>query len=68
MSKTFYSVIYAVWGADNKKIAWFDDKQAANNFANHDYRDAPVMHNVKNPETIKKYDELVAMTAYELAQ
>ena len=67
MSKTYYSVSYAVWGADNKKEAWFDDKAKANNFASHDYRDNPIIHNVSKPEAIKKYDELVAMTNYELA-
>jgi hypothetical protein len=66
MSKTYYGVVYAVWGADNKKTAWFDDKTEAYNFASHDYRDDPITHNVSNPETIKKYDELVKMTAYSL--
>ena len=67
MSKTFYSVTYAKWGADNKQTAWFDDKQKADEFASHDYRDNPVRHCVSKSETIKKYDELVSMTACEFA-
>ena len=40
--KTYYSVDYSVWGADSVKTAWFDNKEEAEHFAAHDYRDNPV--------------------------
>ena len=63
--KTYYSVVYRNWGADSASEAWFDDKKEAEEFADHDYRDNVVTHRVSKPETIKKYDEFVAMTAFE---
>ena len=63
--KTYYSVVYRKWGADKSTTAWFDDKKAAEEFSDHDYRDNPVAHHVSNSETIKDYDERVAMTQYE---
>jgi len=65
MKKTYYSVVYRSWGADRANEAWFDDKKEAEKFADRDYSDNVVTHNVSKLETIEKYDELVAMTAYE---
>lgn len=67
MTKTYYSVKYGVWGASAPRIAWFDDKAAANEFAAADYRDTPTAHHCSNPETIEKYNELVAITKDDLA-
>ena len=39
MHKTFYSVVYAVWGSDFCREAWFDDYAKAKAFAEEDYRD-----------------------------
>ena len=57
--KTYYSVVYRNWGADSASEAWFDDKKEAEKFANQDYRDDVVTHRASNPETIKKYENLV---------
>jgi len=67
MAKTYYSVVYRNWGADRASEAWFDNKEKAYNFANHDYRDAPIMHRVSRPEKIKECEELVGMTEFNLA-
>lgn len=64
MKKTFWSVTYAMWGADGTMEAWFDNKVEAVEFADADYRDEPVRHTVSKPETIRHYDELVARTRY----
>ena len=64
MKKTFWSVKYAVWGADGTMEAWFDDKAEAVEFANADYRDKPVRHTVSKQGTIRHYDALVADTRY----
>ena len=64
MKKTFYSVKYAVMGK-GQSVAWFDDKNKAYEFANHDYRDNPVRHTVSNPDKIKACEERVMMTNYE---
>ena len=64
MKKTFWSVTYSVWGANEPLEAWFDDKSEAVEFADADYRDKPVRHAVSKPETIRHYDELVARTRY----
>lgn len=59
--KTFYSVKYAVWGADGTSVKWFDNKEAAENFyKKHDHVDKPVAHRCSKPETIKEYEDLVA--------
>ena len=55
----FYSVKYRNWGADAPGVAWFDDKEEAEKFANQDYRDDVVTHRASNPETIKEYENLV---------
>ena len=39
MHKTFYSVVYAVWGSDFCREAWVDDYAKAKAFAEEDYRD-----------------------------
>lgn len=62
--KTYYSVVFGVWGADKPGEAWFDNKKEAEEFADHDYRDNPVAHHVSKAETIKEYDEYVAWTKY----
>ena len=62
MKKTYYSVVYRNWGADRPGRAWFDTKKAAEDFANHDYRDNVIAHHVSKTKTIKEYDELVART------
>ena len=67
MKKTYYSVVYRSWGADRANEAWFDNKEEADKFASKDYHDTPVAHHVSAPATIEKYNELVAMTAFELA-
>jgi len=64
--KTYYSVTYAVWGADTPRMAWFDNKKEAEQFAAHDYRNDPVVRNCSKPDTIARYSELVARTKQEL--
>ncbi|MEG1012300.1 MAG: hypothetical protein RSE54_10575 [Ruthenibacterium sp.] len=59
---TFYSVTYAVLGADHPETAWFASKAEAAAFSGRDYYDAPVAHRCKNPETIAKYAELAEYT------
>lgn len=59
MKKTFYSVNYAVWGADNLRTIWFDDLTDAKRFANHDYRDGVVTHTYSNPGKIADAERLV---------
>ena len=63
--KTYYSVVYRNWGSDGSGEAWFDNKKEAEEFADHDYRDNVIAHHVSRAETIKEYDEFVAMTKYE---
>ena len=65
MKKTYYSVVYRNWGADGPRVAWFDTKKEAEEFADHDYRDNVITHHVSKTGTIKAYDEFVAMTKYE---
>jgi len=67
MAKIYYSVVYRNWGADRASEAWFDDKEKAYDFANHDYRDNPVMHRVSRPKKITEYNELVDQTAFNLS-
>lgn len=52
MTKTFWSVKYSVWGSSIPHEEWFDNKEAADEFAAHDYRDNPVAHRFSNPEKI----------------
>ncbi len=66
--KTYYSVDYSVWGSDSTKTAWFDNKEEAEAFASHDYRDEPVMHKASKLDKTTKYDKLVAMTNFELQE
>lgn len=64
--KTFWSVKYYNGGRGNGcSEAWFDDKEKAYEFANHDYRNNPVRHTVSNLDKIKEYEELVMITNYE---
>ena len=64
--KTYYSVEHSAWGANGSGTAWFDNKTAAEKFSSHDYRDNPITHRVSKLDKIAEYDELVAMTNYEL--
>lgn len=66
MKKTFYSVTYAVWGSSFCREAWFDNKSAAESFAAHDYRDAPVAHTYRKADNIRAAEDRVAATAAEL--
>lgn len=66
MAKTFYSVTYAVWGSSFCREAWFDNKDAAADFAAHDFRDAPVAHTYRKADSIRTAEERVASTAVAL--
>lgn len=66
MKKTFYSVTCAVWGSSFCREAWFDNKAAADDFAAHDFRDAPVAHAYRKADSIRTAEERVAATAAEL--
>ena len=66
MSKTFYSVTYAVWGSSFCREAWFDSKDAADDFAAYDFRDAPVAHSYRKADSIHAAEERVAATAAAL--
>lgn len=66
MKKTFYSVTYAVWESDFCREAWFDNKSAAEDFAAHDFRDAPVAHTYSKADSIRAAEERVAATAAAL--
>lgn len=63
--QTYYSVEYSVWGSDRTKTAWFDNREEAEEFAAHDYRDNPVSHRTSKLDKIAEYDKLVAITNYE---
>lgn len=63
MAKTFYSVTFAVWGSDFCRSAWFDDKAAADDFAAHDFRDAPAAHTYSKAGSIRAAENRVAATA-----
>lgn len=63
MAKTFYSVTFAVWGSDFCRSAWFDSKAAADDFAPHDFRDAPVAHTYRKAGSIRAAENRVAATA-----
>ena len=79
MRKTFYSVVYAVWGSDFRRHAWFDDyakakafaeedytdNAKAKAFAEEDYTDNVVQHSYTNKDSIKKAKERVAATLSE---
>lgn len=52
MSKTFYSVEFAVIGGCGTSVMWFDDLAEAKAFANHDFRDNPVTHTFRRAEKI----------------
>ena len=66
-AKSFWSVVYRTWGADREYVAWFDNKDDAYNFANHDYRNSPIRHNYLSASRIKDAEELVNMTKYNLS-
>lgn len=59
MRKTFYSVEFAVWGADRTSTMWFDNLAAAKEFAAHDYRDNPVAHTYSRPEKIAEIESII---------
>ena len=61
-TKTFYSVKFTAWGADRTSVAWFNDREEAYKFADHDYRDNPVAHCVRNAETIRDLEKRVFMS------
>lgn len=60
MTKTFYSVKCAVFGGGTTDV-WFDNLTEAKEFAKADFRDNPVRHTYKNPETIKEIEKIIAM-------
>ena len=63
MAKTFYSMTFAVWGSDFFWTAWFDSKTAADAFAAHDFRDAPVAHTYRKADSIRAAEDRVAAFA-----
>lgn len=65
MYKTFYSVVYAVWGSGFCRQAWFDDYAKAKAFAEEDYRDDVVQHSYTKEESFKSAEERVASTLSE---
>lgn len=68
MGKTFYTVEYAVFGADKTSIAYFDDRAKAYAFYNSgDYLDKPVAHHLKREDKIYLYEYLVSITDYNLS-
>lgn len=66
MRKTFYSVVYAVWGSGFCRQAWFDDYAKAKAFAEEDYTDDVVQHTYTKVKSIKLAEERVAATLFEL--
>lgn len=66
MCKTFYSVVYAVWGSGFCRQAWFDDYAKAKAFAEEDYTDVVVQHTYTKGKSIKIAEERVAATLSEL--
>lgn len=68
MHKTFYSVIYAVWGSGFCRQAWFDDYAKAKAFSEEDYRADVVQHSYSKQKSIKRAEERVAATLFELDQ
>lgn len=62
MTKTFWSVTYRTWGSDFTSTAWFDSKDAADEFAAHDFRDDPVRHTYRSASSIREAEQLVAET------
>lgn len=66
MHKTFYSVIYAVWGSGFCRQAWFDDYAKAKAFSEEDYRSDVVQHSYTKEKSIKRAEERVAATLFEL--
>ena len=55
--KTFWSVTYRTLGALNESTAWFDSKEAAKAFADHDFRNDPVAHTFRNAERIADMEQ-----------
>lgn len=66
MHKTFYSVVYSVWGSGFRRQAWFDDYAKAKVFAEEDYTDNVVQHTYAKKDSIKSAEQLVAATLSEL--
>jgi hypothetical protein len=66
MHKTFYSVVYAVWGSGFCREAWFDDYANAKAFSEEDYSDDVVQHSYTKEKSIKSAEERVAATLSEL--
>ena len=68
LTKTFYSVVYAVWGSGFSRHAWFDDYAKAKAFAEEDYTDNVVQHSYTKEKSIKIAEERVAATLSELGE
>ena len=66
MATTFWAVKYAVWGSNVDHYAWFADKEQAEEFAAHDYRDKPVRHTYTRSDSIHDAWERVRMTEQDL--
>lgn len=65
-TRTFWSVKFAVYGANGARTAWFENKEEAVKFASKDYCDNPIQHTVSKSKTIKEYNMLVELTRFEL--
>lgn len=63
MAKTFYSVNYAIWGRSGISTKWFDNRDQAYAFADHDYRDKPVAHTYRNAASIANIEGIIAEQA-----
>lgn len=66
MHKTFYSVVYAVWGSGFRRRAWFDDYAKAKAFAEKDYTDNVVQHSYTKKDSIRCAEQSVTATLLEL--
>ena len=66
MTKTFYTVDYAMWGCDGVSRAYFDNKADAEKFSERDYADKPVRRTLTNPEKIRQYEHNVWLEKYTI--
>lgn len=66
--KTLYSVDYKTWGSDITRTRWFDNKDAATEFANQDYHDDPVAHNFKLDRANEIMEDQRMEDAYYIAK
>lgn len=60
MKKVFYSVEYVVIGRGTSR-AWFDNLEAAQEFAKRDYTGKPVKHTYTSAKNIREAEELCRM-------